>query len=566
VPADALRSTGERWKVVIDYPFDEALHSPEEDLERLDRWRSENGPTQTVCWVPAFLSTTLQQQLGRLVVIEHVLEGERLLQYADHLSRQDQQLARVQLEDHAGVLRETLRGAIRQAYGVERPVEGTIAETHEPELRLQSLKEGFRPQLPIGATLRAAFEGLVRAMLDSQYPDHPLFDEELRPRDLRIVWEEVQRALESGGRIDHVASDRRRVLRRIANPLEIGTQHDAPFVVSSTWKDRLDQGLALARSRGELERVTVADLRRLTDEPRPRGLTPEVSALVVLTYARQTGRTFRLQNGPPGEVGIDRLPGELELVAASLPDEPSWETAQRRAQALFGLGGLNPARTAASVAAFADAVTDRAAAATAAAAALVLALERRLGQLFIDASEAERAQSAIAGRALVDACGRAGDPVELVEVVATAELPTSAQAVGASLSTAAEIARRLEDERWLVIERFLAASPSSGRDAALDRLRETISRDEFSAPLEPAIAAAYHAGIELISTPSPEPPPQPSLEPPEPSAEPTPAPAPDAWRGHAERLTIAQARAQLDELEARGDSLVIDLTWTSTEH
>jgi hypothetical protein len=282
----------------------------------------------------------------------------------------------------------------------------------------------------------------------------------------------------------------------------------------------------------------------------------------LLTYARQTGRTFRLHGGPPGELGIDRLPGELELVAASLPDEPSWETARPRAQALFGLGSLNPARTPASVAAFADAVTDRAAAVTVAAGALVPVLERRLAQLFIDTGEAERAQSAIAGRALVDACGRAGDPVELVEVVATAELPTSAQAVGASLSTAAEIARLLEDERWLAIERLLAASPSVGRDAALARLRDTISRDEFSAPLEPAVAAAYHAGIELISASAPEPLPEPELL--KPLAEAPQSAGPDPRRGHAGGLTIAQARTKLDELDAGGDPLVIDLTWTST--
>lgn len=62
-------------------------------------------------------------------------------------------------------------------------------------------------------------------MLDVQYPAHPRFMDEVRPRDLRTVWEVVQQAIDAGGRIESVPSDRRRVLRRIANPLELGTQH-----------------------------------------------------------------------------------------------------------------------------------------------------------------------------------------------------------------------------------------------------------------------------------------------------------------------------------------------------
>ncbi|MGH2838708.1 MAG: hypothetical protein ACRDJY_10245 [Thermoleophilaceae bacterium] len=72
-----LRSVADRWKVVIDYPFDPG-HSPHEDLERLERWQSEHGGVQTVCWVPAFLSRPLQLALKRLVIVDHVLGGERL--------------------------------------------------------------------------------------------------------------------------------------------------------------------------------------------------------------------------------------------------------------------------------------------------------------------------------------------------------------------------------------------------------------------------------------------------------------------------------------------------------
>jgi hypothetical protein len=564
LPSDALRGAGERWKIVIDYPFDEALHSPADDLERLNRWRAENDSSRTVCWVPAFLSGELQRQLGRFVIIEHILEGERLAQFADHLPRQDQEVARVQLEEQSAVLRETLLAAIRQAYGVERATEQTIDESHPAELRLQSLQEGFQPQLPIGARLRDAFEGLVRSMLDSQYPDHPQFEEEVRRPDLRVVWEEVQRAVESGGRLDQVDSPRRRILRRIANPLELGIQHEQPFVLGETWKERLNQEIARARELGELEQLTVGDVRRLIDQPRPRGLTPDVSALVVLTYARQTGRTFRLLGGPAGEVGIERLSDELELVTAKLPGETNWEVAQDRAAALFGLPAINPARTSASVESFAAAVNTRTAALSAGAHALVPALEQRITQMKIDLTTSDRLRSARSAQAVVDACTTAIDPVDLVEQIAATPIPTTPQAVGASLSTAEEIRRLLTDARWQVIERLLATDGDGGdggEDAALTSLRSALAHDEFSEPLAPAVEAAYEAGVRLITPPSPPPPGAPS-PPPSPLA---PPPLISHGHDHAARLTIAEAQAKLAELDEGDGTWLIDLTWTAAD-
>jgi hypothetical protein len=556
LPADALRAAGERWKVVIDYPFDDPLHSPAEDLERLDRWRSENSSTRTVCWIPAFFSPSLQSQLGRLVVIDYVLSGENFERHADHLSRQDQAVARGLLDDQASVLRERIRSAIRQAYGVERAASDTIDDTHELESRLQSLAEGFTPELPIGAQLRDAFEGLVRKMLDVQYPEHPLFAEEIRVRDLKVVWDEVQRAFDAGGRIDQVPSDRRRILRRIANPLELGTQHEAPFVLETRWKDRLDQEIARARADG-LAQLTVGELRAMIDRPRPRGLTREVSALVILTYAQQTGRSFRLIGGPAGEVGVDRLADELELVTARLPSAQAWAELNARASGLFGFVGVNPARNPASVEALAAQISRRISELRRGAAELVPALERRLRELAADVESADRARSAHAALAIVDAAG-SGDDVDLIERVAAVQLPTSAQAVGTSLVSAAPVARALDDERWQVLERVVAARAGNERaDAIIARLSEAVKRDEFAEPLEPAIARAYSEGVALLA-----PPPRPA---PPPLPPPPPPPPPDGVRyGEAAGLTLPDARTKLDELAREDGHVTIDLTWTIT--
>jgi hypothetical protein len=47
-----------------------------------------------LCWVTSFFSADAQKDLGVLVILEHILTGERFGQYANHLSPQDRQGAK----------------------------------------------------------------------------------------------------------------------------------------------------------------------------------------------------------------------------------------------------------------------------------------------------------------------------------------------------------------------------------------------------------------------------------------------------------------------------------------
>lgn len=80
-----------------------------------------------------------------LVIIRHVLSGERLNQYTDHLSPQDRRQAAPMLADLRSALEQRVAGAIGQAYGVGRAVPDTIDTSHGIEDRLQSLSPGFTP-------------------------------------------------------------------------------------------------------------------------------------------------------------------------------------------------------------------------------------------------------------------------------------------------------------------------------------------------------------------------------------------------------------------------------------
>jgi hypothetical protein len=264
-----------------------------------------------------------------------------------------------------------------------------------------------------------------------------------------------------------------------------------------------------------------------------------------------------LIGGPAGEVGVDRLADELELVTARLPSAQAWAELNARASGLFGFVGVNPARNPASVEALAAQISRRISELRRGAAELVPALERRLRELAADVESADRARSAHAALAIVDAAG-SGDDVDLIERVAAVQLPTSAQAVGTSLVSAAPVARALDDERWQVLERVVAARAGNERaDAIIARLSEAVKRDEFAEPLEPAIARAYSEGVALLA-----PPPRPA---PPPLPPPPPPPPPDGVRyGEAAGLTLPDARTKLDELAREDGHVTIDLTWTIT--
>lgn len=554
LPDDTLRAPSGRWKVVVDYPFDPG-HTPLEDLERLERWRAEHGQTSTVCWIPAFFSQALQRDLKKLVIIGHVLGGERLDQFADHLSQQDRAQARGLLSDQRSALEQRVRTAIRQAYGVERAAPETIDLSHGIEDRIQSLRPGFTAQIPIGATVRDAFTGLVTQMLDHQFPGHPRFEGEVKARDLRTVLAETLRAVEApAGRIE-VPSDRRKVMRQIATPLQLGIQHEAPFVLGTHWKDHLDRAIARAVQQGQ-EQITVGDLRRAIDDPQPLGLPSEVQALVILVYAAQSGRVFR-RHGGPAEPALDKLEDDLELVTPDLPDESVWRAAVDRAAAVLGLADVNPARNPASFERLVADLRAKGAVLLPSMEGLIPLLERRTRELAADPEQTPRMRTARVASEVASALARTEDGAKMIERLAVIEMPMSEQHVGTSLASAQTVAAALEGERWQVLDLVAgrAAADERGFVEVAAALREALVADEFAVPLEPAIAKAFDDGVRLLR-PAPPPPPPP---PPGPDGA-------DVVRGRRDGLDLEEARAQLEGLatEAQDGEVRVDLSWTIT--
>lgn len=356
LPDDRFKVRGDGWKVIIDFPFDpEPNHSPQDDVAKVEKYLRESEPTRTLVWIPSFLSQASLQELGTLVILDHILTGERFAGYASHLSPLDQQTARGLLDNRRAQLKQRLRMILEGAYGIVAAVSGTLAQQVEPNQQFQSLDPGCRLQPPVGINLRDALDHLMRQALDVQFPKHPDFgpDADIRPTTLKRVWTEVQAALQEENWRKRVDQPHRKVVRQVVYPLGFCDVGDDVIVVRRTWQQHFDQ--YHGQEGGVL---TVKRLRAWTDQPEPRGLLPEVQNLLILAYADMTNRRFTVHGGP-ATAGIESIDDLCELIEEPLPSQPHWEESRARAAAMFGLDAP-PLRNASTVGTLADEIQSNA--------------------------------------------------------------------------------------------------------------------------------------------------------------------------------------------------------------
>jgi len=537
---EAFRAEGDNVKVVIDYPFDPDGGSTASDLARVEGLPELTG---TLVWLPQHLSEKTLAQLGTYVTCDFLLAGNRFEQYSSDLSADDRQRARLMVEARHRALRTAVLGALRMAYGIDAPVEGTVLATVAAEQQWLSLERTFRPQRPVAAGLGDAFEKAVGAYLAYRYPLHPHFDDEVRAGELRRVLDVVrQAARERANRIDVADRALRKTVRAIANPLQLGTMHEAHYEPGTVWRDHFAQRLA-GQATGP---VTVGTLRQWIDVPSPRGLTPAVQDLVILAWAATTDRVLRLQGGPyDGDIG--RLRDEAELHLDQLPDDATWALATERAAAIFGVtAGLLP--SAGAQATLVAEVRRRATAGRDACVQLdgeLRALVARRGL----PDTLDRVRTAAAARSLVEALVTTDD-ASMVGVLAAAAIPTTPAAMGRSIATAPTLLELLRQQPvWQTITTGERLGPAG--EAIRVELDRALGYDELASDLAVAVRGARERAqteIDTMLRPKPE-----TGVPVDPTAAPTPGAAPGAMPGRA--LPVAGSRDTADGPDAVREAL-----------
>jgi hypothetical protein len=509
LPDATLMAEGERWKVVVDYPFDAEGQSPRSDLSRVESLQQTGVRSNTLFWIPAFLTVQRQEDLGTLVVLDHLLggTGDRFHQYAEHLGPVDREQARNLLRQRRTQLRDRLNDCLKQAYGAAARADSDVDSGSALDSPFATLAEGFQPVPPVGATLADAFRHLVEQALTFAWPEHPRFepsDQEVRVADVRKVLEACTLAVEQPGGRHAVEQRDRTVMNRVCNTLQVGQFHENHLQLDEStfpWGRRLMQ----AAARESLtDTFPVSDLLGFLDEPEPRGLDRATSGLIVHVFALMEDLAWYRDDVPVAPPAVDQVTGSYELRRPSLPAEDTWRAAVATGRAALGLS-VTELRSAANVTRLVTAARqtgDRLA-------PDARELERVLAQHHADLGsppvEAARWATAAAGRSLVDALKTTVDESAVVELLASASWPSSPEAARRSLETAGPVARAVRKANWEVL-RVLPTVTDHRKDEAeslLLRLSDAATRDELSAGLAEELEEVELAAIRLLAVTGP---------------------------------------------------------------
>ena len=176
-------------------------------------------------WIPSFLNHDALKELGRLVILDQILTGERFDQYVSHLSPADKASAKGLLDTQQKQLRAKMVAHLQAVYSAGSGLANSADAAHqlEPSEQFQCLDETGDIQPPAAANFKQALTSLLSQALQKQFPAHPMFDDDanLRPAALGRVLEEITRAIQTpDGRII-VEQSKRRELRQVANPHSI---------------------------------------------------------------------------------------------------------------------------------------------------------------------------------------------------------------------------------------------------------------------------------------------------------------------------------------------------------
>jgi len=550
LPDTSLTAAGTDWKVVIDYPFDEPGHTTRDDISKLQQFHSNNPHgTRTLVWLPAFFSQSALRDLSRLVILEHILTGERFNNYAGFLSPQDRQTARSLLDNQKNSLQERVRQHIQCAYGIRGSHSPSVDNSHELADTFQSLRSGLNLQPPAAGNLKDSLWELLGQALAYEFPAHPDFTTEIKSASIRKVYDEILKAVsERDGRLLVVDRPLRDLMKKIAEPLQLGQQGDTHFVLGQHWKDRFTRRAAQSGNT-----ITVQALRTWLNEPSPMGLPIPCENLIILIFAAQTNRSFFL-HGAPVDAALATLSDELELRLQQLPAEAAWTAAIQRASVIFGTTS-SPLLNASNLARLADAIQSLIRGKLDSCRRLPVDLQMHLDNFNLTRESSPRYQTARSVLNLLETISDA-KPAAVIDALATFNPQTSAAAMATSLTSAAEVVTALANTQWKLFDslhRLTDHRAAAARDI-LTRVTAALQKDQHVTAIEPVLRNGQSHAVDLLAPPAASP----ATPPPAPAAHAPPPPPATARKivdhGSRENITLDQAITELDRLRKLSDS------------
>lgn len=510
LPLDSLKSQDGIWRIVIDFPFDQAGFSPKDDLAQVQAFQASGEVANTLVWLPSFLTPKAVEDLGRLVLLDQVLSGHRLNEYGGHLSQTEREQARVLLVNQRDQMRQRVKNYLLAAYGISKIDEKAIDTSHDLDEHFLSLNPHFKVQPPVGAGFKDCLEHLFAQVLEHQYPDHPRFEGEVKRAGLRRALEIVRQAAQTkDGRVE-VDKPLREELRRIAVPLKLGDMGETHFVLRDDWKSEFLR----KQAQDGVKDLTVGRLRQWIEKPERRGLERELQNLIIFIFALQTSRSFYLHGGAV-DPQIENLNDELELREQRLPSEALWAEAIKRGGAILGVAA-SPLLNAQNVSKLVDEAARVAKDYRGEVDRLRSELQARMRACGIEASCADRYKTVAAASALL-AEMQASEGDGIVESLAKAPIATSETAMGQAIKGAIQMVGALQNAEWALFENIAALSePYRERAGAINNLvANALTHDEHVSSLASTLRQAQSEAVRLLADAAIQPRPS-GPEPPQP--------------------------------------------------
>jgi hypothetical protein len=277
---ERLRGRAGTPTLLLGLPFDASGRTMADHRARLAQFTDD---ADTIAWVPAALGDRALRDLGTLLRIDYLLVGSRLDENSPNLSAIDRQQARSLLQNQQSQLLGRMRMVLEAAYGIRPDQDGVLSVQVSAEDHLISLDGTFRPQPPVGATLKEALGALLDSAFAHWFPAHPLFEQEVKIAALNKVLKEIEAAAEEPQQRRFI-EDRsvRQILGGFAGPLKLGTlnQGQTHFILDDHWANHFtrlaaQQGLTNRGRWGLPKKLRTSSFSRT--RPKPIGRSRSVA-------------------------------------------------------------------------------------------------------------------------------------------------------------------------------------------------------------------------------------------------------------------------------------------------
>lgn len=492
LPDAALTATDGRWKLVVDFPFDDAGHPPSDDVLRLVQLKHDRLESDTIAWLPHFLTATRMDEIGKLVVLDYLLTGARFDQYSTSLPVNDREPARRQLANQRDSLRDQIVLALRQAYGIDAATDDHLGERVPEGNTFVTLAPDYDPQRPSAPSFADAVVAVLGGGLDARFPKHPDVDrgnDEVRRAEFTVVLNLAREAMSKGGRIDTVERTTASKVRRVVDAYGVGALSEVTYVLDTVrfaWNDDFTRALASGDA-------TVGTLRAALA---PTGMTADAQDLVILAWVALTDRQLFRHGAPAGSPSIGALANDITLQEPVLPSQEDWTSALARAKAIFGIGANEYHLSSNAVKRLGDELVAKLGSVDRGSIDLVGVLEAHsdvlgLGDVSLRLGTARRA------RDLLGALRDAADQVDRIRLLAEFDLPGELQPLARSLASAADVVAALRGANWQLLDQLpgLTGERSANVLAALRRAAEA---EQMHVDLGPALPAAADAVTQIL--------------------------------------------------------------------